>query len=204
MVGLLKPERGCVKVLGRDTRGTPVSKLAREVGFVFQNPDHQLFAESVWQEATFAPTNFGVLDDETCASVRNLLVRCGLEGRRDDHPYRLSYGEKRRLNLISVLAHGPRLILLDEVLIGQDPRNATFLLGLLQERVQQGDTVVMVNHAPEVTRRFATRLLFFNSGQIRVDAPPQEGFRQLAALGRRLYLPGRTIVGDQHPAGSQP
>jgi energy-coupling factor transporter ATP-binding protein EcfA2 len=204
MVGLLKPERGRVEVLGRETRGTPVSTLAREVGFVFQNPDHQLFAESVWQEATFAPSNFGVLDDETGDRIRDLLARCGLEGRLDDHPYRLSYGEKRRLNLISVLAHDPRLILLDEVLIGQDPRNVAFLLDLLQERVQHGDTVVMANHAPGVTARYATRLLFFNSGQIRVDAPPQEGFQQLAAMGRDLYLPSGTPGGDRHREGSRP
>jgi energy-coupling factor transporter ATP-binding protein EcfA2 len=203
MMGLLKPQRGWVEVLGHDMGEKAVSSLAREVGFVFQNPDHQLFAESVWQEAIFAPSNFGVLDNETCARVRDLLATCGLEGRLDEHPYRLSYGEKRRLNLISVLAYSPRLILLDEVLIGQDPRNAAFLLDLLQERVLRGDTVVMVNHAPEITARYATRLLFFNSGQIRVDAPPQEAFRQMAAQDRRLYLPGRTFVGDQHPAGSQ-
>ena len=66
-----------------------------------------------------------------------LLDRCGLGDRRDDHPYRLSYGQKRRLNLISVLSYAPRLILLDEVLIGQDPANAAFLLDLLREHVAQ-------------------------------------------------------------------
>ncbi len=189
LLGLLKSTQGRVEVLGQDTRRVSVSRLARQVGFVFQNPDHQLFAESVWQEATFAPCNFGLLDEAAQERVEALLARCGLGDRQHDHPYRLSYGEKRRLNLISVLAYAPRLILLDELLIGQDIKNATFLLELLREQVEQGGSVVMVNHHPEVTRRYASRLIFFNSGQAVVDAPTEEGFQQLAALGKEVYLP---------------
>jgi energy-coupling factor transporter ATP-binding protein EcfA2 len=189
LLGLLKPTQGRVEVLGQDTRRVSVSRLARHVGFVFQNPDHQLFAESVWQEAAFAPRNFGTMDEAAQARVEGLLARCGMGDRQHDHPYRLSYGEKRRLNLISVLAYAPRLILLDELLIGQDMKNATFLLELLREQVEQGATVIMVNHHPEVTRHYASRLIFFNSGQAVVDAPTEEGFRQLATLGKEVYLP---------------
>jgi energy-coupling factor transporter ATP-binding protein EcfA2 len=159
------------------------------VGFVFQNPDHQLFADSVWAEATLASANFQSLDDVTEARVGELLARCGLGDRRDDHPYRLSYGEKRRLNLISVLAHAPKLVLLDELLIGQDAANATFLLDLLRERVDQGDVVIMVNHAPLATRSYASRLIFMDAGQVVVDAPPELAFEQLAAIGREAYVP---------------
>lgn len=189
ILGLLKPDQGRVEVLGQDTRHTPISQLARQVGFVFQNPDHQLFAESVWKEATFALRNLHALDEASRTRTKELLTRCGLQERGQDHPYRLSYGEKRRLNLISALAHAPRLILLDEVLIGQDAQNATFLMELLRERVERGGTVVMVNHNPEVTRRYASRLIFFNSGQAIVDAPTGEAFRQLGDMGRRAYLP---------------
>ncbi|MEA3340380.1 MAG: ABC transporter ATP-binding protein, partial [Chloroflexota bacterium] len=189
LLGLLKPDQRRVEVLGQDTRHTPISQLARQVGFLFQNPDHQLFAESIWKEATFALRNFDALNELSRTRTKELLTHCGLQDRGRDHPYRLSYGEKRRLNLISALAHAPRLILLDEVLIGQDARNATFLMELLRERAEQGGTVVMVNHNPEITRRYASRLIFFNSGQAIVDAPTGEAFRQLDALGRRAYLP---------------
>ena len=188
LLGLRQPSSGSVEVMGRDTRRAPVSELARKVGFVFQNPDHQLFADSVWEEATFAPRNFDTLDAAAKARVTDLLERCGLDDRRDDHPYRLSYGQKRRLNLISVLSYAPRLILLDEILIGQDPANAAFLLDLLHDHVQDGGTVVLVNHSPEVTRRYASRLLFFNSGRIVVDAPTAQAFRQLETLGRHAYV----------------
>jgi len=188
LLGLRQPSQGRVEVLGDDTRQTPVSELARQVGFVFQNPDHQLFADSVWEEAVFAPRNFGTLDEATEARANRLLTRCGLGDRREDHPYRLSYGQKRRLNLISVLLYKPRLILLDEVLIGQDPVNASFLLNLLREEVVEGGAVIMVNHAPEITRRYASRLLFFNGGQMVVDAPTDQATAELQALGKSAYV----------------
>jgi energy-coupling factor transporter ATP-binding protein EcfA2 len=188
LLGLRQPSQGQVEVLGHDTQRTPVSELARQVGFVFQNPDHQLFADSVWEEATFAARNLSALDETTEARVGELLAHCGLGDRLDDHPYRISYGQKRRLNLISVLSYQPKLILLDELLIGQDPANATFLLDLLREHVEQGGAVVMVNHAPVVTRRYATRVLFFNSGQLVVDAPTDQAFAQLQALGSNAYV----------------
>jgi energy-coupling factor transporter ATP-binding protein EcfA2 len=199
LLGLLKPGQGRVAVLGQDTRRTPTSQLARDVGFVFQNPDHQLFAESVWQEAVFAPQNFRALDAATTERVRGLLDRGGLAEREDDHPHRLSYGEKRRLNLISALAASPRLILLDEVLIGQDPANAAFLMDLTAEQVQRGSAVVMVTHDPEVARAYATRLLFFDDGAIAVDAPAMAAFAQLAALGRQPYLPASWPAGEVRP-----
>jgi energy-coupling factor transporter ATP-binding protein EcfA2 len=187
LLGLLKPSQGQVEVLGLDTRHAPVSEIARQVGFCFQNPDHQLFADSVWAEATFAARNFGALDPAAEARVGGLLDRCGLDGRGDEHPYRLSYGQKRRLNLVSVLSYAPRLILLDEILIGQDPANAAFLLDLLGEHVAAGGAVIMVNHAPQVTRRYASRVLFFNDGQLAIDAPTGQAFDQLHALGKPAY-----------------
>ncbi len=193
LLGLQEPSQGRIVVLDRDTRRTSVSELARHVGFVFQNPDHQIFSESVWNEATFAPRNFGLLDTATQARVEGLLAQCGLTDRHPDHPYRLSYGEKRRLNLVSVLSYAPQLILLDEVLIGQDAGNAALLLGLLGEQVAQGGAVVMVNHDPEITRRYARRLVFLDGGQVLVDAPVDDGFRQLAALGRLAYLPANAL-----------
>jgi energy-coupling factor transporter ATP-binding protein EcfA2 len=196
LLGLLEPQRGRVEALGHDTRQVPVSRLARQVGLIFQNPDHQLFADSVWEEAVLAPRNFGLLDATTRQRVEEYLQLGGLGQRLDDHPHRLSYGEKRRLNLISILSYDPRLILLDEVLIGQDPANAAFLLDLVRERVDAGSTAVMVNHAPRVSRAYANRLLFFDGGQIMVDAPPDEAFDRLAAMGRAAYPPPGRAPGE--------
>jgi len=189
LLGLLRPTTGQVMVLGHDTRHMLVSALARQVGLVFQNPDHQLFADSVWAEATFALRNFDLLDAASETRVKSLLEQCGLLPYRDVHPYRLSYGEKRRLNLVSVLSHDPRLVLLDEVLIGQDPRNAAFIMDLLQAQTRRGSTVVSVTHDPETTSRYADRVIFLNSGRVVVDAPTRSAFAQLAEMGYDDYLP---------------
>ncbi len=197
VLGLVKPMQGRVEVLGHDTRQTPVSRLAREVGLVFQNPDHQIFADSVWQEAAFAANNLGVLDGRVEERITGLLARSGLENRRHEHPYRLSYGQKRRLNLVSVLPSQPRLLLLDEMLIGQDPANAAFLLALLAEHSRQGGAVLLVSHAPEVARWYANRLLFLEGGRLVQDAPPAVAFDWLARRGRRAYLPtARSMAGS--------
>ncbi|HOU13063.1 MAG TPA: ABC transporter ATP-binding protein [Anaerolineae bacterium] len=189
LLGLLKPAEGRVEVAGQNTRTTPVSKLAQRAAYVFQNPDHQLFAETVWQEATLAPRNFGAWNNETETLATALLDEAGLGQRRDEHPYRLSYGEKRRLNLAAMLTYAPALFLLDEILIGQDPDNAARLLEWLQARVATGSAVVLINHAPEIAQRYTTRLLFFEAGRLAIDAPIAQGFARLANLGRTAYLP---------------
>ena len=88
-----------------------------------------------------------------------------------------------------MLGHDPPLILLDEPLIGQDAANVVFLMEWRFERVARGAAVVMVNHNPEVTRCYATRLVFLSHGQAVVDAPTEEAFERLAALGQEAYLP---------------
>lgn len=193
LMGLLRPQEGSVEVLGQDIRQVPVSSLAREIAFIFQNPDHQIFADSVWEEVVFAPRNFGLLDEKTKARANHLLQKCGLATYRENHPYRLSYGEKRRLNLASILSYDPRLILLDEILIGQDTLNAAFIMNLLREQTNSGSTVINVTHDPETTRRYSDRIVFLEQGRVIVDAPTEEAFAKLADLGFKDYLPnGRT------------
>jgi energy-coupling factor transporter ATP-binding protein EcfA2 len=189
LMGFLKPFRGSVEIAGHDTRRVAVSQLARQVGYLFQNPDHQLFADTVWDEAVFALRNFGLLDSEREAATHDLLDRVGLSGRLTDPPYRLSYGQKRRLNLVSVIGYAPRLLLLDEVLIGQDPGNAAFLLGLLREQADRGTAVVLVSHAPEVAALYANRLICLEEGRKIVDAAPSRAFADLAVMGRTVFLP---------------
>jgi energy-coupling factor transporter ATP-binding protein EcfA2 len=195
LMGLLSPKEGQVMVLGQDTNKTPVSSLARNIGFIFQNPDHQLFAETVWEEAIFAPRNLGLLNEGTSQRVDNLLRESGLERYRDTHPHRLSYGEKRRLNLASVLSYEPRVILLDEILIGQDTDNAALVMNLLREQTARGSTVINVTHNPETTFRYSDRMLFLKDGSLLLDTPTTEARDRLATLGLTDYLPDATPEG---------
>ncbi len=189
IANLVQPLAGHVWLAGEDTHRKPVSELARSIGYVFQNPAHQLFANRVREEALFAPSNFGILDDEMTDHARQLLQKAGLLEREKDHPFLLSYGQMRRLNLISVLVYKPVLFLLDELLIGQDVENGIFLLEWLQVMRQSGAAVVMVNHNPDAVYAFASRILFMQSGKILFDLPVRAGFEKLEEMGRFAYLP---------------
>jgi len=133
LMGLLPLSHGNITLLGCDLKTQSVSEIAKKVGIIFQNPDHQIFTDTVWHEAVFAPRNFGLLPSQYEAKTQRLLDACGLTLFKDIHPNKLSYGEKRRLNLVSILSYNPKIILLDEILIGQDEDNAYFLLNLLKK-----------------------------------------------------------------------
>jgi energy-coupling factor transport system ATP-binding protein len=190
LIGLVEKDQGKIRLLGKDLEGGFEPSLAGLVGLVFQNPDHQLFANSVWEEAVFAPENFHLPQETYAAHTRRLLDKAGLTGRETEHPFRLSYGEKRRLNLISVLSYRPNLLLLDEIFIGQDLENASIILTLLVEFVEAGGSVILVNHNPDYYSRIATRLLFLSGGSLVVDAPLEKGMAALTRMGRSAYVPG--------------
>lgn len=161
-----------------------MSELARQVGLVFQNADHQLVADTVRGEALFAARNLRMLDRAGQTEADRLLERAGLADRTQDHPYRLSWGQKRRLNLISASLHRPRLLLLDEPFAGQDWENVAFLLDVIR-----GEACLMVTHDPRVVLRSCTRVLFVSGGRITLDAPVPEAFDRLRELGHDAYAP---------------
>ena len=197
LMGLIQPMSGNVEIFGKNTQQTPLSEQARQVGFLFQNPEHQLFASSVWEETGYAARNFNLLDKTAEQRASAMLERANLADRLHEHPYRLSYGEKRRLNLISVMIHRPKLLLLDEPFIGQDFENSLYLIEIVNQFVCNGGIAVMVNHSPNFTYRYASRLVFFNHGRIIVDLPVKQGFQELSRLGKSVYLsPESSFVED--------
>ena len=133
LLGLIPDARGTCSICKEQVTPGKTSRLARSVGVVFQNADHQLVADTAWHEALYAVRNLR-LEEKPCAErAAQLLARAGLSERRNDHPFRLSWGEKRRLNLISAVLHQPRLLLLDEPFAGQDWENVAFLLEVIDE-----------------------------------------------------------------------
>ncbi len=188
LVGLVPRLAGTVRFQGRDTADFGHG-LFRDIGLVFQNPDHQLFATTVWKEAVLGAENFG-LPPGYEDSIRSLLEQAGLGDRLECHPYQLSFGEKRRLNLISVLGYRPRILFLDEIYIGQDRRSTLFLHSLLCSYVEEGNCVVLVNHNPAYYAYASTRLVFLRDGCIAVDSPLIEARVALQELGENAWSGG--------------
>ncbi|MCX8162118.1 MAG: energy-coupling factor ABC transporter ATP-binding protein [Candidatus Bathyarchaeota archaeon] len=172
--GLLKPTKGCVVVDGVDTKETSVAELSRKVGIVFQNPEHQLFAETIEDEIAFALRNFGLPEGEIARRIDSILKFTGLEKYRGLSPFTLSGGEKKRLALASILVFDPDYLVLDEPTIGQDPEQKDRLLDFLLEVNRRGKTIVMVTHDVEFVAECKPRVILMRRGEIIADGPAEK------------------------------
>jgi ABC-type multidrug transport system ATPase subunit len=112
----------------------------------------------------------------------------------EDHPQKLSYGEKRRLNLVAALLHGPKLLLIDEFLIGQDMTNANRWMKFLKTFTKNGNSILMVIHHPQLTMNYCDRLIFLDAGKVVIDAPTETAFASLAQLNYSAFLPEQDWV----------
>jgi energy-coupling factor transport system ATP-binding protein len=167
--GLLKPTRGEVMVDGVSTREVSVASLARKVGFVFQNPDHQLFCETVEEEVAFALRNFGFKENAIKRRVAWALRLLGLTQYRQTSPFMLSGGERKRVALASVLAWNPKVVILDEPTIGQDYRQKEKLRQFIVQLNAQGKTVIIVTHDVEFVADCNPRVVLMAQGRMVAD-----------------------------------
>ena len=164
--GLLKPTKGTVTVDGVDTREESVAKLSRKVGFVFQNPDNQLFCETVEEEVAFALRNFGFEEEVIKKRVEWAVNLLGLAEYRQTSPFMLSGGERKRVALASVLAWNPDVVILDEPTIGQDYQQKEKLRQFIVQLNSQGKTVVIVTHDVEFVADCNPRVVLMAEGKI--------------------------------------
>ncbi len=167
--GLLKPRKGEVMVDGVSTREVSVANLARKVGFVFQNSDHQLFCETVEEEVAFALRNFGFEKKAVKKRVSWALRLLDLSQYRKTSPFMLSGGERKRVALASVLAWNPKVVILDEPTIGQDYQQKGKLRQFVVQLNAQGKTVIMVTHDVEFVAECNPRVLLMAQGKIVAD-----------------------------------
>ena len=192
LAGLNQPDSGDIEVRGANTRRVKVSAIARDIGFVFQNPNHQIFENTVGGEVTFASRNFGLDPEITARAAHRVLSEFDLEAYEEFHPLRLSHGEKRRLNLCSVLPHGPTIIMLDEPFIGQDPLNAARIMAAALRLKTDGHTVLAVSHDIDTVFRHCTRVMLFDAGRVLVDDVPERARGRILEIGKTSFLPDHT------------
>ncbi len=172
--GLLRPQAGKVSLDRSDISGLSVATLARKVGLVFQNPDDQLFSESVEEEISFALRNFGFESDVIEKRVDWALNLLDIERYRKSSPFVLSGGERKRVALASVLAWGPEVVVLDEPTIGQDYAQKEKLRHFLMQLRTQGKTTVIVTHDVEFVADCKPRIVLMAGGRIVADGPIKE------------------------------
>ncbi|MBW8762778.1 MAG: ABC transporter ATP-binding protein [Microbacterium sp.] len=184
LAGVVPPPKGQVDVAGLDPAKASPHELAARIGFVFQNPEHQFIAHTVFDELAHGARGPSVGDD-----VREMLVRFGLEDKADRHPFLLSGGEKRRLSVGTALITRPRVLALDEPTFGQDRARAAELLGLLDDLRAEGTTIVIVTHDLQLVAEHATHTVILADGRVHAAGSTEELFRSeqtFADAGLRL------------------
>jgi len=169
--GLLKPAAGSVRVMGRDTRAASVADLARGVGYVYQNPDHQIFAQTVRSEASFGPRNLGLSPTEVDRRVTEALTLVGLDAQAGDFAFSLGRGQRQKLAVASVLAMEPRVLVVDEPTTGLDQAGARGILDLLSRWNAEGRTIVAITHDMSLVAERIPRTIVVSDGRILADGP---------------------------------
>lgn len=182
--GLLKPTEGTVEVEGKDTRRDSVQRLSAKVGYVFQNPNHQLFAKSVDEELAFGPKNLRLPEDEIRDRVEDALGFFGLTDVRDQHPYRLSFPIRKVVGMASIYAMAPQAMVLDEPTTGQDNAGILLVRTLIDRLRNEGITVVVVSHDMPLIAETTERALVMYDTHLIADGTPQEVFADQGVLKR--------------------
>jgi energy-coupling factor transport system ATP-binding protein len=169
--GLLKPSKGTVQIDGIETKEKSVAQMSRNVGLIFQNPDNQLFAETVTQELGFSLKNFGFSEDVIQKRVTSFLHLLDLEQYANSSPFVLSGGERKRVALAATLVWDPKHVIMDEPTIGQDYLQKEKLRNFITQLVSQGKSVVIVTHDVEFVAECKPRIVLLSHGTIIGDGP---------------------------------
>ncbi|MHA1229642.1 MAG: energy-coupling factor ABC transporter ATP-binding protein [Candidatus Helarchaeota archaeon] len=169
--GLLRPQVGKIYIDGEDTSKQSVAQLARKIGFVFQNSDHQIFAQTVEDEIMFGLKNLNFEKEEIEKRTENILKNLNLKQYRDVSPFNLSGGERKRVALASILCLDPEILILDEPTLGQDSHQKEYLIKLINDLRDKGKTILIITHDIEFASEYVPRLIVMSKGRIIADGP---------------------------------
>ena len=199
--GLLLPARGQVLIGDWNTRKHSVAKLARRVGYVFQNPDEQLFSRNVGMEVAFGPRNLGYNSDRIEVLVKDAMEMTELTDKTETNPYDLSATWRKMVALASVLSMDTDIVILDEPTTGQDAVNIARIAHVIKTLRERGKTVITITHDIDFCAENFERVIALSQGKVLLDGPAREVLGQeeilattyvdppqLTRLGKRLGL----------------
>jgi energy-coupling factor transport system ATP-binding protein len=187
--GLLQPTQGDVRVGDWSTRGTPVSRLAARVGYVFQNPDEQLFCKTVGEEVAFGPRNLGYAPEKVIELTRRALELTELSDRSASNPYDLSATWRKMAALASIIAMDTPVVIFDEPTTGQDMLNVTRISRVIASLREAGKTVITITHDIDFCAENFARVIALAKGQVLLDGPAAQVLGQDAILAQTYVEP---------------
>jgi len=192
--GLIRPESGRVLINGTDTAVSSVSERARQVGFLFQNPDRQICRNTVREEILFGLRTVRGEEGEEALQARTDEILKDFSFTGDEEPFALSRGQRQRVALASILAVEPEILILDEPTTGLDYKECCHIMDRIRRMNEEKQvTVIMVCHDMEVVLDYAKRALVMAGGRLAADGPVREIFRDTALMEKAAILPPQII-----------
>jgi len=189
LAGLLQPRDGEIRIDGQLVTPALARTLPRRIGVVLQNPDTQLFRMSVIDEVRFGLQNIGVPAEEQADRIAAALDVAGLEGVADVYPFKLSFGDRRKVAVAAIVAMRPEVLIFDEPTTGQDYVGRYRLCEIARQLNDRGTTVIMITHDMDLVARYARRAVVLGLGRVLADGPTREVFRQPELLRRTFLQP---------------
>lgn len=187
--GLNIPTAGDIRIQGRSVKEIPVIERAALVGYCYQNPDHQIFLNTVEEEIAYGPKNLGLSNEEIEERVVRSLEAVGLLKYRKEEPYFAGKGERQKIAVASVLAMEPKLIVLDEPTTGLDWRDSCNMMNLINTIRDSGHTIMIITHNMRLVAEHARRAVVMSGGEIRLDGTPKEVFQHEDFLSKSFVKP---------------
>jgi energy-coupling factor transport system ATP-binding protein len=191
--GLLKPTKGSVFINGINTKQATVAELARNVSYVFQNPNHQIFADTVYEEVAFGPRNLGYDEERVHELVESSLRVTGLDGTENTPPFTLSMGARERLAIASIIAMDPKVLVFDEPTTGQDHKTCLEVMEIIRKCSREGKTIVLISHDMELVAEWVNRVIVMADGVILLDGSTREVFSKQEVLNCAKLKPPQVI-----------
>ena len=180
--GLLRPTSGTVFINGNYISQLSTALLSKEVGYIFQNPDHQIFSATVYDEIEFGLKKMNLTEKIRSTRINSALEFVGLEKFKNRHPFTLGKGERQKLAFATVLAMEPRILIIDEPTTGQDWDGTNKMMEMLDKLHKQGHTILMITHNMLLAAEYADRVIVFSNGKVMLDGPPEKVFYESEVL----------------------
>ena len=176
IMGILKPRRGRVRLFGKDVTSQDLMERAVTIGYVFQNPDYQIFTKSVYEEIAYGLRARGMGEEEVRKRVEEVARMVGLSALLDEDPFFLPKAHRQRVAVASVLALNPKVVILDEPSTGLSPGETRALMDLARELNRRGTTFIIITHEMWVVAEYCNRVVLMSDGNLVLDAPTRKAF----------------------------
>ena len=178
ILGLLEPESGEIFILDKKMTRNNLWDLRQDVGFLFQNPDDQLFAPTIWEDVAFGPRNLGLSEEEVSKRVEWALERVGMIRFIDRPVNQISHGQSKRVALAGIIAMRPSILVLDEPFTGLDFKMVTDMIDIIQKLRQDGVTILFTTHNRFFIENWSDSVAVIKDGRIVYDGPTKEAMKR--------------------------